>query len=142
VEALRKTLTTPCILVYLPLPRPCEGFNLLTMKPTKISLLVTKATRDFENYKMYIECELEPDEPVQDAFVKAKKELALSFEQINPAPKAKATSEKKMLDINTPELERVCNQLKTKSVTMETVQAHYVLTIDAINYIKDNRLWN
>jgi hypothetical protein len=49
VEALRKTLTTPCILAYLPLPRPCEGFNLKNMKQLISALL--KAQSEMGNAK-------------------------------------------------------------------------------------------
>ena len=97
---------------------------------------IVKNLGNYETVRLEVECTVEENENVQEAFAQAKNELTTSFEQMYPPKKTLP-----ILKTGTPEFDRVCKSIHDGKADLKLVQQHYSLSQDAITYLKTNKLW-
>lgn len=110
------------------------------MKAERITFQMVKNLGNYETVRFEIEYSLNENDNIQDAFITAKNELDVSFNEIY---KKKEPDRQCKLPILTPESEvfnRVCKSLHDGRTDLHDLQKYFQISESAIIYFKNNKL--
>jgi len=104
-----------------------------TTAPNEITLQIVKNTGNYESVRLQITSELLQTDDVENSFSELKELLEKSFR--NFSQKETITVEKNTLKVGTSEFLRVSKAIKNGQTTIEEVQKHFILDVEAIKQL-------
>ena len=108
------------------------------MKPTEITMQIVKSIGLYETCRLEATFTLDSGDNLETAFKSARRQLENAYKTAYGIKTEK--NEKREIDVNSHEFERICKALKDGKTDLKDLEKYFIVSQEAVNYFKTNKL--
>lgn len=108
------------------------------MKATEITMQIVKSIGLYETCRLEATYTLDNSDDLETAFKSARRQLETAYKTAYGIKHEK--TEKREIDVNSQEFERICKALYLGSTDLKELEKYYTFDSHAMFYLKDKKL--
>jgi len=108
------------------------------MKPTEITMQIVKNLGNYETCRLEATYTLDDSDDLETAFKSARRQLENAYKTAYGIKPEK--TEKRAIDVNSQEFERICKALYLGSTDLKELEKYYTFDSHAMFYLKEKKL--
>lgn len=108
------------------------------MKPIEITMQIVKSIGLYETCRLEATYTLDDKDDLETSFKSARRQLENAYKTAYGIKPEK--TEKRAIDVNSHEFERICKALHENKTDVNELQQYFILTAEVIDYFIKNKL--